>query len=361
MWKAVPLALALLAGSPAHGLRAGAAPRAAARSRVSARGTIAMGSPTGRSGAREAEQDEELSEFEKYMQERLSRGEDVDSAYSDLGVEMDFDGGDSGSGAVGDGQVTLDNQHDSPFLVGGGGQRDSVEGADAVFALEEDEPKQVEAAMNARDAKQKNYWGRQIGTGYAEELLREGKYVDRPVLRQQFENWKNQQALKTATDASVDEQTNFFGTSMADPATDWKKTRGRPIDQLRTVINVQNFGSSERLDGQEWGELTASESDPIEETYELYAVPNSPGVLEIPVLNELSAFAPYRCGFVQPAPKGMTLTPSDGVMEKRESGNPVEMVVRFVPEAYSEPLVGTIVFETEDFKKVYKIIGKTGR
>ncbi|KAG8458907.1 hypothetical protein KFE25_004241 [Diacronema lutheri] len=303
----------------------------------------------------------ELTEYEKYMQKRVESGENLDETYSDLGVEMDFDGGDSGSGAVGDGQVTLDNQHDSPFLVGGGGQRDAVEGAAAIANLEMAEKTEevVEAAMSARDAKQKNYWGRQIGTGYADELLKEGKFEDRPVLRQQLENWQNQQSLKVATDASTEAQTTFFGVQQADQATDWKKTRGRPIDQLRTTISVQNVGSSQRLDGEEWGELAVRADEPIEATHEVLATPSAIGVLEIEVLNELSAFSPFRCGFTADSPSTMTLSPSEGVMEKRETGHPVTVLVRFTPEAYGNPLIGTIVFETEDFRKVYKVVGKT--
>lgn len=355
MWRAA--ALVLLSATQSRGLRVGAAPRAV-RSRVASRAVAAMGQATGRSEAAE------VGEYEKYMQKRVDSGEDVDSTYTDLGVEMDFDGGDSGSGAVGDGQVTLDNQHDSPFLVGGGGQRDSVEGASAMTSSFDPEAsdKGVEAAMNARDAKQKNYWGRQIGTGYADELLSAGKYEERPVLRQQLENWQNQQSLKTATDANVASQTEFFGNRVSDVATDWKGARatGRPIDQLRSkAADTSNYGSTQRLDGEEWGELAAGPSDPIEDTIEVFASPSSPGVLEIAVLNEISAFSPFRCGFTSDSPKSMKMTPSEGVMEKRESGHTVDMVIRFTPEAYGVPLVGTIVFETEDFKRVYKIVGKT--
>jgi hypothetical protein len=46
---------------------------------------------------------------------------------------------------------------------------------------------------------------------------------------------------------------------------------------------VDDVGSSQRLDGAEWGEPTFSAEDEIEETYELYATPSVPGVLELEV------------------------------------------------------------------------------
>jgi hypothetical protein len=77
------------------------------------------------------------------------------------------------------------------------------------------------------------------------------------------------------------------------------------------------------------------------------------------VLNELSAFSPYRCAFTADSPQSMRHTPSSGVMEKRESGKTVDIIVRFTPDSYGIPVIGHLVFETEDFKKVYKIVGKT--
>lgn len=77
------------------------------------------------------------------------------------------------------------------------------------------------------------------------------------------------------------------------------------------------------------------------------------------IKNEISAFSPFRCSFTTDSPKTMTHTPSEGVMEKRTSGDPIEVVVRFNPDAYGVPVVGHLVFETEDFKKVFKIVGMT--
>jgi hypothetical protein len=100
MWRS--LALSLLFAAPSCAMRA----PGVARSRLGSRAAVAMAK------APSAEPEESL--YPAYIKGRTDKGEDVDGAYSDLGVESDFDGGDSGSGAVGDGQVTLDNQHDPP-------------------------------------------------------------------------------------------------------------------------------------------------------------------------------------------------------------------------------------------------------
>mmetsp|Transcript_5032 Transcript_5032/g.16867 ORF Transcript_5032/g.16867 Transcript_5032/m.16867 type:complete len:91 (+) Transcript_5032:900-1172(+) len=88
-------------------------------------------------------------------------------------------------------------------------------------------------------------------------------------------------------------------------------------------------------------------------------MPNTVAVLDIEVENELSAFSPFRCEFTPDSPREMTVAPQVGVMEKRYSGHPTEVTVRFTPSAYGIPIIGKLVFETEDFKKVYEIVGKT--
>ncbi|KAJ1634916.1 hypothetical protein T492DRAFT_969964 [Pavlovales sp. CCMP2436] len=244
MWRAIPLVM--LFAAPTCGMRAPGAAHVRIVSRVCLRAAVAMGK------APDADTEEAL--YPKYIKERKDSGEDVNGVYSDLGVESDFDGGDSGSGAVGDGQVTLDNQHDSPFLVGGGGLRDSIEGMAAMNSNSkyDDVPDEgadgnsVEGATSARDSKQKNYWGRQIGTGYADELAKKGL-----------------------------------------------------------------------------------------------------------------AFAPFHVSMTADSPKSMSVTPTTGVMEKRFSEKAVELIVRFTPDAYGIPVIGTLIFETEDFRKVFKIVGKT--
>jgi len=176
--------------------------------------------------------------YEEYLQKRIDAGEDIESAYSDLGQDIDFDGGDSGSGAVGDGKMTLDDQHNSPFIVGSGSASDGALGTqNAATAGDPFAGRGVKAAVNARDAKQKNYWGRQVGTGYADALEDDARYASRPVLRQQLENWQNQQQLKRATDGQVESQSTFYGVVQEDPSR-YRKDMGRPIDSMRSEIRA---------------------------------------------------------------------------------------------------------------------------
>lgn len=71
-----------------------------------------------------------------------------------------------------------------------------------------------------------------------------------------------------------------------------------------------------------------------------------------------NTYAPYQCGFTADSPPEFSVSPTEGSMNRR-SGDPIEVTVRFQPKASTEGLVGTLVFETEDFKKIYKFIGST--
>lgn len=282
MWASLAVAAALASVGPRpSGARVGAlSPSHAAVSRAHvSRACVSMETPS---------KEKQDALYEEYIRKRLDAGEDLDSQYDDLGADIDFDGGDSGSGAVGDGKVTLDDQHNSPFIVGGGGARDAVESFNAAGTMVDDPKKpgqKVEAAVSSRDVKQKNYWGRQVGTGYADQLADQGKWVDRPVLRQQLENWQNQQvrhtpsarlppcprarparppplaphtlspaplhhlhpprapprpqSLKTATDSAVSAQTTFFGNTQEDQSTAYRKLKGRPIDSMRSELSAR--------------------------------------------------------------------------------------------------------------------------
>lgn len=83
-------------------------------------------------------------------------------------------------------------------------------------------------------------------------------------------------------------------------------------------------------------------------------------VLDVEVLNEISAFSPFRCEFLPDTPAEFTVEPARGVMEKRDSLKPTVITVRFTPREYGHARVGWLVFETEDFRKLYKIVGMTG-
>ena len=67
-------------------------------------------------------------------------------------------------------------------------------------------------------------------------------------------------------------------------------------------------------------------------------------------------FAPYQCGFTDDTPASFSVTPTAGTMNRR-SGDPVNVIVRFSPKEYGEPMSATLVFETEDMKQAHKFTG----
>ena len=81
-------------------------------------------------------------------------------------------------------------------------------------------------------------------------------------------------------------------------------------------------------------------------------------VVTILVKNETNAFAPFKCELVYPSHATFSVTPNHGTMNRR-SGDPTGVVVRFTPEETGSMAEATLIFETEDMKKVYKFIGST--
>ena len=94
-------------------------------------------------------------------------------------AESEFDGGDSGSGVVGDGNVDLEDQHNSATLGGnrGGiadvGSAGMAVGRGNVIAFDpEDNQPAAKGATTARTSSAgKNYFGR--STGLADKLISE--------------------------------------------------------------------------------------------------------------------------------------------------------------------------------------------
>merc|ERR1719359_2002138 len=116
-------------------------------------------------------------------------------------MDQEFDGGDSGGGAVGDGNMDLEDQHNSPTLGAlRGGIADFTEATRAVGRGNVMTNDNVEGATEARTASAgANYFGR--STGLAEKIIENmndedirNHKVDR-VRAQQKENWFNQRAI----------------------------------------------------------------------------------------------------------------------------------------------------------------------
>jgi hypothetical protein len=326
------------------------------------------------------QQDKEDHPYDQYLKNRgAATMEKIEEDYRQFkGIDQEFDGGDSGGGVVGDGNTDLEDQHNSATLgaLRGGvsdltGDRSNV-GRGNVLTVDS-----VKGATEARTASAgKNYFGR--STGYADKLmetfteedLRSGK-VD-SVRAQQKENWFNQRAIHASNRAQG--QGVVFGAE--------EKTRpangGYDAQIALTEAKNLKFGGNDgdisqrdlanhmsdlahqpaaRLDGEEWG-AQSMDGVAIEETFELRSRIGSTLVHELPVKNMANTFAPYRCYFAPGSHGAFTVTPNAGTMNRR-SGEDIQVSVRFTPQEISSGMVANLVFETEDFKKVWTFIGGT--
>jgi len=325
--------------------------------------------------------EEELSPYEKYLQSR-GQGEmaAVDQEYRKFkGIDQEFDGGDSGGGVVGDGNTDLEDQHNSATLGAlRGGISDVTSasmqvGRGAVRALD-DEPKGATEARTASAGK--NYFGR--STGLAEKLIDSISEEDVKMGRldkvraQQKENWFNQRAIHAQNRAQG--QGVVFGEEaklkpreggyVARDAISSNAARNgaqdSDISQRDLADHLASLASlpAERLDGQEWGELTLTEADQVTEKFEVRASPRQTEVTEIAVKNDYNTFAPYRCALLPGSSAAFSVTPNHGTMNRR-SGDPVNVVVRFTPMDTGTVHEAMLVFETEDMKKIYYFTGST--
>lgn len=327
------------------------------------------------------------SEFDKYMNSRnAGEVEKIDEAYRSFkGIDQEFDGGDSGGGVVGDGNTDLEDQHNSATLgalrdgisqVGTAGQqvgRGSVQSLVDYDDLNEDD-KTVSGATSARTSSAgANYFGR--STGLAEKLINEGftesdlknKRMDK-VRAQQKENWFNQRAIH-ANNRAQGQGVVFGDTTEGRPSEGGYIAResmsrsgsnDMEISQRDLANHMDSLASApaERLDGEEWGALSVTDSDQIEQTFEVRSSPRQTHVTEIPVRNDYNTFAPYRCEFLPGTSPAYTVSPTAGSMNRR-SGEPINVVVRYTPQETGSLNEGYLVFETEDMKKIYKFIGST--
>ena len=74
--------------------------------------------------------------------------------------------------------------------------------------------------------------------------------------------------------------------------------------------------------------------------------------------NMFNNFAPYRVALAPGSHPDFTVTPAGGTMNRRDS-EPVHVLVRYNPQTYGEAKLAALIFETEDFKKVWNFIGST--
>jgi len=323
-----------------------------------------------------------MESYEEYMK---GRGDvelkALDQEYRKFkGLNQEFDGGDSGGGVVGDGNTDLEDQHNSATLGAlRGGISDVSEASMSVGRgnVQVADSGKVTGATQSRTASAgKNYFGR--STGYAEKLIEQITDDDVKTHRmdkvraQQKENWHNQreihrqnraqgQGVVFGEDQAARPAEGGFITREAIESTAWRSgAKKNEISQRELADHLHDLAElpAQRLDGKEWGDLVVTEEDTITETFEVRSGARQTFVINIPVKNAVNTFAPYRCDFLPGSSRAFQATPNHGTMNRRD-GEPVDLVVRYTPQATCEVHEGTLVFETEDFKNVYKFIGST--
>jgi len=232
-------------------------------------------------------------------------------------VEFDeFDGGDGQMGVAGDGVQGLDK---SDFATG-----------------------EIASTMNKSQMRSaRNAWG--TSSGYADELRAKG--VD-SARAQQMENWNNQQEIKKKKEAQRF-MTEDFDKIDENAEQDWR--------------TLAKFGVERNDDfdlDSEFGAVTAAEAD-IEGTVELTARPGTMaggvGIHEIFLKNPYMGFADFRAAFTPDSANAFSVDPAEGSISQRED---TTFSIRFRPESIGQ-FEGHLVIQTEDFKKVWKVIGST--
>ncbi|GMI36490.1 hypothetical protein TrRE_jg3596 [Triparma retinervis] len=238
--------------------------------------------------------------------------------YVDFGDE--FDGGDGQMGVAGDGVKGLEK-------IGEDSEETVVKARSAKTV-----------GFKSRERSAKNAWG--TSNGYADKLRDEGMDTAKA---QMLENWQNQNNVK-ARRKEARYQTEEFdplaSNKMEDE--DWRK--------------LGTFGVERNADfdlDEEFGAVVGG--DTIESELTLTANMGGTSFTELNIANDFMGFADFRAAFTGDSSKDFTIEPTEGALSK----DPVEFIVRFNPQG-PELQVGTLVVETEDFKKTWNVVGKTG-
>lgn len=229
-------------------------------------------------------------------------------------VDFDeFDGGDGQMGVAGDGTKGLDkSDFDSGALA---------------------------SQMNkSRSRSAKNAWG--SSSGYADELTKKGVDTARA---QQLENWHSQREITKMKNEQRFQAESFERVQESGEA-DW-----------RTLAKFGVERNSEFDMNEAFGEATVDGGD-IEGTISLNARTGAIGYHEFGLKNPYMGFADFRATLSPETSEEWTVTPTEGSLTQKE---PTSFAVRYRPTTLGVS-EGYMIIETEDFKKVWKLIGSTG-
>ena len=74
------------------------------------------------------------------------------------------------------------------------------------------------------------------------------------------------------------------------------------------------------------------------------------------IQNPYMGFADFRAAFTAETPAAFTVSPTEGALRQKEN---TLFTVKFKAQAPGM-VEGYLVIETEDFKKTWKVVGRTG-
>jgi len=226
----------------------------------------------------------------------------------------EFDGGDGQMGVAGDGTKGLD--------------KSDFEGGSLAKQMNK-----------SRMRSAKNAWG--TSTGYADSLVDKGVDTARA---QQLENWHNQREIQ-AQKQQQRYMTEQYDQVQQNAEADWRTLAKFGVERNQEFDMNEEFGAAS-IEGGE-----------MEGTIELVSRPGGGvGYKEFALKNPYMGFADFMATITPESGKGWTVSPAEGSLMQREE---TQFTVRFRPEfiGVSE---GYLIIETEDFKKVWKLVGSTG-
>jgi len=222
-------------------------------------------------------------------------------------VEFDeFDGGDGQMGVAGDGSKGLDKFDMSQMA-------------------------------NSKSMSAKNAWG--TSTGYADKLVSEGVDTSRA---QQLENWHNQQEVLARRKEQRFMTEDFDSGSNEEE--NWRNLASFGVERNQEFDLDETFGA-----------VTANEN--IEGVIELMGQMNAGyAVHEMSLKNPYMGFADFRAALTTDSPAAFTVDPSEGSLQQKVD---TDFTVKFKAQTPGT-VEGYLVIETEDFKKTWKVVGRTG-
>ena len=287
----------------------------------------------------------------------------------------EFDGGDGQMGVAGDGNAGLEKM-------------------DAV-------PQIAKSKMMSA----KNAWG--TSTGYADKLLEKDPKMD-TARAQQLENWANQQEVRAKNQQLKEMAENFDAHTVRPPPAERRVCIGKRSEcrgkwnAKFIVVRSQVLGGGELegsrqvRSGEDRG-LRLGRSvraggrrgrhrgrDRVEDGDQSGGDAHSSGEFSLPrfvyglrrckffshclvhllilhafcrrqLRNPYMGFADFRAAFTSNTPMDWTVEPNEGALKQRED---TEFTLKFKPQGPGL-IEGTLVIETEDFKKTWQVQGST--